>query len=1329
MANLFGLAGASPQKATRYAPIFTARWTSGIWTNRSPLRDATTNRITEKFYGAAGDALIAGLNVEVSNKLTLIRRPGNSQFDSNTYNSVDRFYDFHLFGPTNEQIEVMIDQADGLYALYAPQNPAKQKIWTKSAGAGPTYMQSVGNILYFGNGVDNKKYLQSLQLLNGKWTPNTSLNTATTPFLTTFLIDPNGNIQQLTGTTLQITYVSATNDTVQVLVPYGQGNAITAGDMVTFPEGMTASFLDGQTVTVLNAYPGTFTFNFITGNYAQTPETGVYASVEDGDGNPTTGASQPIWSVTVPSSTNLFAGGTTIDGTAVWTNRGNPVENWGLANATTPLTPVVQGGASSWANSTYYSLVSVVIDPNGNLQQVTTAGLSGADAPKWATTLGSNTYDGAFPTGSPSTGVVWTMIASAAMMQWQANTAYPQGSFLINQVSGSSVSPGTLVISAVAATSGGLATYTVASGGSANEWFGYQFVIAGMNAANNGTYYCVGSSSTTLVLNNPFATAQTHAGTATSPNTSPLCLFQSGAPTGPYLSGTVSAFLYPLPGSNTGSFALPYPTSLGDSTASANGLTGFSWQALTNTANGPLNWFTINAAGEQTGTTQPFAGQTVENIQMIITGTLEVPAPGEYVFSITHGDGLMWGIGGGAQFVSGTAPVNVTALNTAANGYPVFPAGTNINVTTNGDNPWVDTYTVSFLAAGTYPVELNIARWHRINAQLVLTINGNTPPSSKPASGGTSGSTEPTWPPFTTSLAPDYASVTEGSGSLQWNNIGFISDFIWEPAENFTLPNTAIVDSNNNLEAPFRTGYTASTGAAPAWAKTTDALTDDNNPNLIWINLGANLNPPKGAISTSNGGWVYAISLVNTLDDTVSNATKISAPTGNHEDFTGVYLSPGSGLPPISQIDPQADYVAIWRSTDGQVIPFLIPMANSDYDAPITISLHDYLTSGYTDTTPDVDLNNLISAPILGENTPPAAGATNLAFYVNRLFYSVGATVYWTTGPATPAGNGLNGTAPLNFDEQAALVNRIVPTTSGAFVFTVSDINLIQSTGNTSSPISGAIPLLQGIGLLSYNALDVCGSQIGFFSTDHQFLILDPNAGVSSAGYPLGDQFRLNNGMTAQSWNPASVYVAWHVNGEDQAWYVGDGVQGWFRMMSTPAPETGSYTWSPFAKIVSGVKALQSIEVTPGNHQLLSGPVGTGLILQRDLDTNQDGGVSYPANAVLGSCVLAQPGQIAVVPFITVESVGIGTPIVLGVLIDEALPYYTGPFNILKIWENDPPNLKPSISLPSQRFYLADDTDYAAAMRHLQIQINWAAENFPNELSTITIFGGYLQES
>jgi hypothetical protein len=823
------------------------------------------------------------------------------------------------------------------------------------------------------------------------------------------------------------------------------------------------------------------------------------------------------------------------------------------------------------------------------------------------------------------------------------------------------------------------------------------------------------------------------------------CLFQSTPPTTPYLSGTVSAYVFPCPHSSgppgdfgvgtwnglntyngaTNPSGMAYPTSIGSSAAQAVGLTGFDF-SITPGSGGSFVWNTIDSSGQTTGTTNPFPGYN-ENLFIVSEGTIEVPVEGNYTFTVTHGDGLVWGIGGGATFVSGSTAQNLTVAGslTAINGYPIFPAGSNLNVTANSGNAWIDTYVINFPTGGTYPIEWNLGRWDKNNAGLTVEIAGNTIPSGQPAGGATSGSTEPTWPAWTTADAPGYPNVRDPStGRLQWNNIGPSADYAWMAAQHFTLPNTKITDANNNIEAPYRTGYTASSGGAPTFGTALDDLTTDN-PNLIWINQGTSTAPSVGTLTTATG-WKYAISLVNTLDDTVSNATYLSASTGNFTDATGVYLSPGAGLPPISQIDPQADYVAIWRTTDGQNSAFLIPSTTTDYSAPITISLHDYLLNGYTDTTLDTTLNNLISAPVLGENTPPAPGAINLAYYLNRIFYSIGATAYWTSGPATPTGNGLNGSAPLNFDEQASLVSRLVPTTSGLFVFTVSDINIIQGSGTVANPISPALPLLEGIGLLSYNALDVNGSIIGFFTTDHQFVILDPSAGVTSAGYPLGDQFRLNNGQVGQSWNPASVYVAWYVNGEDQGWYVGDGVQGWFRLMSTPAPESG-YTWAPYAKIVSGVKALQSIEVTPGNHQLMLGPVGTGNILYRDLDTNQDGGVSYPCYAVLGSCVLSQPGQYAVVPFITTESVGTGVPLVISVIIDEALPYYTGPFEVLKKWVNDPPNLKPSVSIPAQRFYLSDDT-MPASMRSMQIMFSWPAQNVPSELLSTTIFGGYVQE-
>jgi hypothetical protein len=120
--------------------------------------------------------------------------------------------------------------------------------------------------------------------------------------------------------------------------------------------------------------------------------------------------------------------------------------------------------------------------------------------------------------------------------------------------------------------------------------------------------------------------------------------------------------------------------------------------------------------------------------------------------------------------------------------------------------------------------------------------------------------------------------------------------------------------------------------------------------------------------------------------------------------------------------------------------------------------------------------------------------------------------------------------------------------------------------------------------------------------------------------------------------------------------------------------------------------------------------------------------MAYPASAIIGSAVLAQPGQIALVSFVTTESVRVGTPLVMGVLIDEAYPYYQGPFDLLKNWKNDPPSLRPSRSIYGQRFYLSELEEDASMCRHMQMQITWATEPFQNELLTLTVFGGYYQD-
>lgn len=78
-----------------------------------------------------------------------------------------------------------------------------------------------------------------------------------------------------------------------------------------------------------------------------------------------------------------------------------------------------------------------------------------------------------------------------------------------------------------------VAVYTgTITGGGSSALAGFDFVIAGFAGANNnGTFTATASSATTLTLGNPNATAETHAGTATQEETTPLTYVVYGAST------------------------------------------------------------------------------------------------------------------------------------------------------------------------------------------------------------------------------------------------------------------------------------------------------------------------------------------------------------------------------------------------------------------------------------------------------------------------------------------------------------------------------------------------------------------------------------------------------------------------------------------------------------------------------------------------------------------------------------------------------------------------------------------------------------------------------
>lgn len=90
---------------------------------------------------------------------------------------------------------------------------------------------------------------------------------------------------------------------------------------------------------------------------------------------------------------------------------------------------------------------------------------------------------------------------------------------VLQDVSGASITPGTaFTLTAAANASGGTTVYTgTITGGGSNAFAGYTFVVAGFDlAANNGTFICTASTTTTLTLDNGAGVSDTHAATATS---------------------------------------------------------------------------------------------------------------------------------------------------------------------------------------------------------------------------------------------------------------------------------------------------------------------------------------------------------------------------------------------------------------------------------------------------------------------------------------------------------------------------------------------------------------------------------------------------------------------------------------------------------------------------------------------------------------------------------------------------------------------------------------------------------------------------------------------
>jgi hypothetical protein len=504
------------------------------------------------------------------------------------------------------------------------------------------------------------------------------------------------------------------------------------------------------------------------------------------------------------------------------------------------------------------------------------------------------------------------------------------------------------------------------------------------------------------------------------------------------------------------------------------------------------------------------------------------------------------------------------------------------------------------------------------------------------------------------------------------------------------------------------TAGTLTNSTTPSWSTTLGGTTPDGG--YTWTCVG------PGTVLES-GTLQYAFSY-HSFDGTVSTASYLNTTVVN-----GVLGAQGSFALQVSgpgTADPQCDEIWIWRTVGGGTSLFLLAIIQNPTIGSAT-------SWSFIDTLSDTGLNNLISAPIaLSANVPPP-GIGVMTYHLNRIWAAVGTSVYFSQGPLSgiSSGNGNAAWSPSNVFTFPESVTQLFASTNGLLVFTVQGVFLIQGLGTSNSPFF-ATPFLPGIGLQSPDAFDNNGQILYLYTTENSLISLDPSSGVSNIGFAIGNQLGPTNGTT--TFTPSSVNLTWYTGGtEDTALYMSDSSSNWWRMCPTPSPETG-LTWSPMATIVGGVSAVQGVETTPGSHSLLIGPHTSGPILKRSFTTFSDNGSAYAANFTLGSLVLAQPGQISDVRFITTDSVLIGTALTMAVQLDEIAPYSSGYFEALTSYVADPAELSPSNSVYQQRFYLSQ-TLQPAWCRHMQVRVDFGStDTVRNELLSMGIYAGFEQE-
>ena len=1032
-----------------------------------------------------------------------------------------------------------------------------------------------------------------------------------------------------------------------------------------------------------------------------------------------TGFSGPMQGFFVASGNTLYYG----DGIdLVKYTPGNPngiIWNWGIAPPmAAPTVTVVASGSSAvaWAASTVFSTMGLTVDVNGNVQQLfgvnanpalpnsTQIGESGNGAPNFNTGYGTTTSDG---------GVTWT--SQGAITLWAPATLYQPGNAIWDPATNCifiashshAVTSGTnrpaftstLGLSGARVTEStgarwenigqvGVAPGAVTLWAKNTAFNQYQLPSAGVDPSN--------ANSAIVFPLAPFLSASGQ-----------LCGGQATFLLGASVAGTTANTSYTpwtgIPSQSIGQITTDNqlawiclgPAAWSATTAYTGWVFGNATFSAIKDQNGNMQVCIssgTSAALEPGSTATLTAASNASGGNTTYTGTFPTPFPAGLRATIS-------GFTNAGNNATGTiiSCNSTTLVITNPNGVAETHAGTATF------NPWGSVYgaqttdgTATWVCVGP-PVA-----W-AANTNWFLPTPGFAPPLPTQAFGGAevigsgfvqsvtssglSGATAPSW-------STTIGSTTTDNG-ITWTTVAAFSarSIIWTKSHVYAYSFKCRTPTDPYVTTSLLTF--ASLNTAPSLS----AL--GTVPGLVSA-LGPYLGGGTGAVSTASP--VQTLSTPNT---------------------TGAVNTVGG----LGSLDPQVDTIIIWRDADGGGASNMFELIEIPAPAPIAGVAQPW---NFKDFLPDIastvsginypGLDNLQPAPIDHQNDPPPAGFLPLCnqLHFSRIWGGVGNTVFFSGGPDVIVGNPNEAFNPSDEFPFKSTVIACIHTPAGLICPTTTDFECIYGGPSTASFFDTT--MLPGVGILSYNAWDIHGGEIYFFSSDRQFWVINATTQLARLGFPIGDKLI--------GFNPANVYVTVHDSGLDNAIYVGDGGSGWFRLNPHQVgADTGgenALVWSPMAAIVGGCQMLKSLVTAPGVRQLLIGSQTPNReILKRDLSVFADNGTPYDSWFEIGAITMVFPGQRAAVKFIEIDFTGVGTQPLVYYALDDPMP--TPSWVPLVNFVFDPPIAFAGAAITPQyfpdRFYLSQNANVAVG-RRIRIKVDFGAtDTVQNEMISFGIWG------